>query len=128
MSITVIIVNFNSGGLLCRCLDHLRRQSVPPQRICIVDNASTDGSACIADLSENEILIPMPVNAGFAAGNNRALRECTTEYVALLNPDAFPEPDWLENLLIAAQTHPDVAAFGSRQVCDENPNMLDGIG
>ncbi len=35
---------------------------------------------------------------------------------------------WLENLLQAAQAHSTAAAFGSRQLCHENPNRLDGIG
>ena len=52
---------------------------------------------------------------GFAAGNNRALAQCNTEFVALLNPDALPEPDWLERLQHdyrcinrAANTQPDL--------------------
>lgn len=73
-------------------------------------------------------MLRMSDNLGFAAGNNRAIAQCSTEYVALLNPDAFAEPDWLEKLLQAAQAHPEAAAFGSRQVCDENPAILDGTG
>jgi hypothetical protein len=40
-----------------------------------------------------------PANQGFAGGNNRALREVATPFVALLNNDARPEPDWLRRLL-----------------------------
>ena len=38
-------------------------------------------------------------NLGFAGGNNTALRQITTPYAVLLNNDATPEPDWLEQLL-----------------------------
>jgi GT2 family glycosyltransferase len=46
----------------------------------------------------------------------------------LLNPDAFPEPTWLEHLVAAANANPKFAAFGSRQLVLERPERLDGIG
>ncbi|PRC93544.1 glycosyltransferase family 2 protein [Solimicrobium silvestre] len=128
MAVTVIIVNWNSSSLLTQCLQHLSLQTVLPKQVIVVDNASFDGSAKNVESFENVILFQMTSNLGFAAGNNRALAECKDEFVALLNPDAFPESDWLENLLIAATNYPDVAAFGSRQLCQANPEFLDGIG
>ncbi|OGR00770.1 MAG: glycosyltransferase [Deltaproteobacteria bacterium RIFOXYD12_FULL_50_9] len=127
-SVTVIIVNWNSGTLLAKCLQHLERQTFFPLRVFVVDNASTDNSAACAEGFSNVTLLRMAANHGFAGGNNVALAQCETEFVALLNPDAFPEPDWLESLLMAASAHSEVAAFGSRQLCDETPGILDGIG
>jgi GT2 family glycosyltransferase len=128
MSVSVILVNWNSGNLLAECLQHLERQTVPPEYIFVVDNDSTDGSADIKDVSVRVTVLKMADNIGFAAANNRALDRCTTEFVVLLNIDAFPEPDWIEQLLKAALRYPDAAAFGSRQLSYENPNILDGIG
>jgi GT2 family glycosyltransferase len=129
MPITVIIINWNSGELLTKCLQHLKAQTIQPERVLVVDNASTDGSLIGTGKSaKNVTVLRMNTNLGFAAGNNRALAECDTELVALLNPDAFPEPDWLEHLLAAARANPEVAAFGSRQLCYDNPEILDGIG
>ena len=124
----VIIVNWNSGELLAECLQHLMAQTVQPSRVQIVDNASSDGSC--DDIGEwpNVSLLNAGSNLGFAAGNNLAIAECDSEYIALLNPDAFPEPGWLENLLVAAKDNPDVVAFGSRQLDQSNPDYLDGIG
>lgn len=128
MSVTVIIVNWNSGILLSECLKKLDKQTVIPQKILVLDNASTDGSAdCVASFA-GVTLLAMDSNLGFAAGNNRALAECNTEFVALLNPDAFPEPSWLESLLAAAKTDSNIAAFGSCQLCQNSDAMLDGIG
>lgn len=127
-SITVLVVNWNSGTLLQECLKKLSGQTVMPQRVLVVDNASSDHSAACTEQLAVVKLLQMAVNLGFAAGNNRALAECDTEFVALLNPDAFPEPDWLERLLAAAGAYPDVAAFGSRQLCQGSPDVLDGIG
>ena len=128
MSITVIIVNWNSGALLRECLNKLSEQSILPQQILVVDNASSDNSAACAELFPSVTVFRMNANLGFAGGNNRALVECETEFVALLNPDAFPAADWLEQLLAAAKAHPNVAAFGSRQLCLENAEILDGVG
>lgn len=127
--VTVIIVNWNSGEMLARCLERLAEQTRPPDSVMIVDNASTDDSLAHAGKpADNVTLLQMQTNLGFAAGNNRALAQCDTEFAALLNPDVFPENDWLEQMLAAARTHPEAAAFGSRQLCNENPEILDGIG
>lgn len=128
MSVTTIIVNFNSGDLLRDCLAHLERQTVRPNRIIVIDNASSDGSLAGASEFYNVTVCHMEENLGFARANNIAIRLVDTEFVALLNPDAFPEPDWLERLLGAAVENPNVAAFGSRQLCDNETQILDGIG
>jgi len=126
--VTVIIVNWNSGDLLSQCLRDLLRQSVKPARILVMDNGSSDASAeQVAQLPGVTVRL-LGRNFGFAGGNNRAFSECDTEYVALLNPDAFPEPDWLEKLVAAADAHPEVAAFGSRQMVHELANIVDGMG
>jgi GT2 family glycosyltransferase len=127
-SVTVIIVNWNSGALLKKCLDALELQTLKPHRILVVDNASRDDSLRSAAGRERVEVLPQAANLGFAAGNNLALRHCDTAFVALLNPDAFPEPKWLQSLLEAAAAHPAAAAFGSRQLTAEDPALLDGIG
>ncbi len=46
----------------------------------------------------------------------------------MLNPDAFPEPRWLEALLQAAAAHPEFSFFASRQLQANAPHLLDGAG
>ena len=127
-AVTVIIVTWNSCKFLSECLSHLEAQTILPSRIILVDNASSDDTLAILEAFPNLSLLRMGTNLGFAAGNNHALMECDTEFVALLNPDAFPAPDWLERLLAAAKKYPDFVAFGSRQLCHSSPDILDGIG
>jgi GT2 family glycosyltransferase len=126
--ISIIIINWNGGKLLLECLTSLSKQAVVPSNILVVDNASSDKSSDGIKAYNGLSIYRSSTNLGFAAGNNLALHNCNTEFVALLNPDAFPEPDWLEKLLQAAADHPDVAAFGSRQLCHHDPSLLDGIG
>lgn len=126
--VSVIIVCWNSGSLLAQCLESLLAQTVRPNAILVIDNASVDNSAEIGESFPEVTVHRMPTNLGFAAANNYAIDRCSTAYVALLNPDAFPEPDWLESLLKAAKCHPEAASFGSRQVSAENSQVLDGVG
>jgi len=134
--VTVIIVNFNGGEHLVRCLSCLADQDTPPERIVLVDNRSTDGSAAAARewvardgrLAARLEQIDSAVNAGFAAANNRAVEDSATEFVALLNPDAFPDRGWLTALLAAARQHPEAASFGSWQRLDGRSGLLDGVG
>lgn len=128
MTTTVIIINWNCGALLAECLRHLERQTVKPDKVLVVDNASSDNSIDSAEAFPNVTVHRLNENLGFAGGNNRAIADCDSEFIALLNPDAFPEPEWLERLLEAAVKHPEVAAFGSRQLCFHDDEVLDGIG
>lgn len=128
--LAVIVVNWNSGQYIERCLASVMGQARRADRIVVVDNASTDGSLDRLIKFGGEIeLLRLPSNMGFAAANNRALRavsEC--DWAALLNPDAFAEPDWLEQLLGAAASNPEVSCFASRMLDDHDPTLLDGAG
>lgn len=126
--VTIVIINWNSAGLLEECLNTLLAQSLAPTRIIIVDNGSTDGSAQCAQNVPGVTVSFAGGNLGFARANNEAFKVCDTEFVALLNPDAFPDRRWLEGLVVAARSRPDVAAFGSRQMIYGAPDTLDGIG
>jgi GT2 family glycosyltransferase len=127
--VSVIIVNWNSGPWLARTLAGLARQTIDAFETIVVDNASADDSIAQAmPFLPRARLLAQKKNLGFAAGNNRAAQIATGQWLALLNPDAIPEPDWLERLLVAAAAHPEYAFFGSRQLMAERPECLDGIG
>jgi len=126
----VIIVNYNSGGLLGRSLEALTKQTLRPKQIYVVDNASRDSSCDRIALDFPEItLIRLEQNTGFAAANNLAVRRADgCEWVALLNPDAFPDPEWLAALMDAAARRPEYSFFGSRMLMADSPDLVDGVG
>ena len=128
--VTIIIVNYNGGEVILRCLAALRQQSFQSFQTVVVDNHSTDDSVyAIQRLHSWVRLLALPTNKGFAGGVNHALTQSTTtELIALLNPDAFPSTDWLSQLVRAANHHPEYAAFGSRMFSDEAMRTLDGVG
>ncbi|MDX6197670.1 MAG: hypothetical protein QOJ79_821 [Actinomycetota bacterium] len=98
---TVVIVNWNGERLLRSCLDALtRQQTSAPFEIWVADNASSDSSVELLRTEYPHVrIVQNETNLGFAGGNNAALRQVTTPYAVLLNNDATPEPDWLEQLL-----------------------------
>ena len=100
--VTVVVLNWNGAHLLPDCLDGLAAQDLPEGQMAtwVVDNNSGDGSLeLLAERYPWVRAIANPSNDGFAGGNNVALREVATPFVALLNNDARPQPDWLRRLL-----------------------------
>lgn len=126
----VIIVNWNSGELLGRCLAALAAQTRVPERVIVIDNASADGSLEAARQTFPRFeYIQNTGNTGFAAANNQAVEHCADcAWICLLNPDAFPEPDWLENLVRASVDHPGVAVFASLILRDDSAKLIDSAG
>ena len=130
MKVAVLIVNWNGGSLLSRCLQSLGMQRHAADRVVVVDNASTDDSLDLAaPWLRRAHVIRLDENVGFARGNNIAAAAAgDVDALALLNPDAFAEPGWLEALVVAAERAPDVAAFASQIRLDAAPGLLDGAG
>jgi GT2 family glycosyltransferase len=126
----VIVVNWNSGPLLGRCLAAVQAQTLPPREVLVVDNDSQDGSADGLQGRMPGVRVLRPGrNLGFAAANNLAAAQVeASEWLALLNPDAFPDPTWLERLAGAAAAHPGHSFFASRLVSAGDPGRLDGTG
>lgn len=128
--IAVIIINYNSGIMIKKCLEYLSNQTLTPFRIIVLDNASCDGSIDGLDKIFPLVqFIKSDINLGFAAGNNLAISKVEDcEWITLLNPDAFPQPDWLQELALAAKKHQQFVFFGSQMRAADTPGLLDGTG
>ncbi len=115
--VSVVVLLYNALPFLRRFVSTLERQTYRNVEIVVVDNASTDGSAAfIARALPDATLICLPTNSGFAAGNNAALPYCHGTYLALLNPDTEPEPEWLAALVAALETDPSIGLATSKIV------------
>jgi GT2 family glycosyltransferase len=126
--VTVVVVTHRAADFLRATLDGLAAQRVP-HRLLMVDNASTDGTAEIlaAAVAPYDIL-RLPANAGFAGGVAAALPLVRTRYLALLNDDAVPDPDWLAALLRAAEDDTAAAAWTSLMVLADRPDTVNNRG
>jgi GT2 family glycosyltransferase len=127
--VCVAIISYNSSATLPRCLDSLAAQTYRDFCIILIDNASKEKPGkFLADLSIPATYMEMEENLGFAEGMNVALTASECEYLAALNPDAFPDPNWLAELVSAADRHPTIAALGSLQLDASDRTRIDGFG
>ncbi len=128
--IAIVVVNWNSGDYLARCIEALLNQSTPVAKVIIVDNASTDHSLeTVTDLSDTIKIVCQGSNTGFAAANNRGIQECDGfEWVALINPDAFVDADWLEQVVQGINQDSTAGAIACQMRQAQDKSRLDGTG
>lgn len=105
--IAVIIVNFNSGQHLRRCLASLSPGlSEIEWQALVVDNASTDRSEKVAlDAAPDVALLRADANFGFAKAANLGVRRTTAPLLLFLNPDAQLTPGFIGPLLEELDQH-----------------------
>lgn len=128
-AVSVIIVNYNAGKYLRPCVESLLTQTLTNFECFLVDNGSTDGSlGNLPELDARFTIIEARENLGFAVANNRAVDRASADWIALLNPDAFARPDWLEQGLAARSFMPDTSMIGSTQFLALEPEKFDGLG
>ena len=95
----------------------------------LVDNGSSDGSLeTLPELDDRFTIMEAGENLGFAVANNRMRPMMLGDWIALLNPDAFARPDWLEEGLAARALLPNTAMVGSTQYLALEPDKFDGLG
>ncbi len=112
---SVVILSYNTRELTLDCLAHFAEPILDRGwQVILVDNGSTDGTAeAVAARFPRVQLIPSPENRGYAAGNNRGLRQARGEVVILLNSDVQTTPEALQALVDYLAAHPDVAAVSA---------------
>jgi len=128
LRVTVVVVSWEGAHLLPACLDSLQAQTLP-HRVVVVDNASTDGTAELLSRRPEVQVVRTARNEGFAGGVQRGIDVVETEFVALLNNDAVAAPDWLAELVRAADAHPGAAAITSMMLlADSAPPRVNNAG
>lgn len=127
--VSVVIVNWNGKHLLQRCLPAVLAQDFQDYEVVVLDNGSHDGSADWLTAHYPTVrLLRSEQNLGFAGGNNLAIRETSSPYLAALNNDALPAAGWLRELVQAMDACPDVGMCASKMVCADDPTRIDSCG
>ncbi len=123
--LTIVIVNYKVPHFVVQCLDSVAAAIASlDAEVWVVDNASGDGSvewikACCpwCHIVANES------NVGFAKANNQVLKQTSSEYVLLLNPDTFIGESTLSECISFMESHPEAGALGVRMM-DARGNFL----
>jgi len=111
-----VVVSYNVRDLLAACLQSVyRRQLRHRFDVWVVDNASSDGSVeMVRQRFPQAQLIANAENAGFAAGNNQAIRASKGRYVLILNPDTEILSGSLDRMVDYLDEHQDAGLLGVR--------------
>ncbi len=103
-SVAVTVVTHNSRPYIRSCLESLLSQEHPACEVALVDNDSRDGTLDVVNPFRGRVqVIQNSFNAGFATAQNQAIAATRSAWVLTLNPDTRLEPDFLSELLGAAQ-------------------------
>ncbi len=133
LDLGIVIVNYNVRDLLRDCLASIfESRGDFTFRVCVVDNASTDGSADMVQTEFPQVHLIRTENRGYAAGNNLGLRafgftdegrktkdNATPCYALLLNPDTVLPPSALADMLAFMEAHPQAGVAGPRLVRED---------
>jgi GT2 family glycosyltransferase len=123
----VVVVTWRGRDHITACLDALAAQR-SPHRTLVVDNASDDGTAdLIAAHPSRPDVLRLDRNRGYAGGLAAALASVDTPYVAWLNDDAAPEPNWLAALEEALDADPQAAAATSSMLLADGATQSVGV-
>ena len=121
VTLSVVIVAWNSAGYLARTLPALASEVSDGDEVIIVDNDSADDleSAVSAHLPAATV-VDMGRNAGYTAAINAGTAVATGDLLVVLNPDAMPEPGFGEAIRRPAEEGSPWAAWMALVVCEEN--------
>ena len=109
-----VIVNYNAGAYLQRCIESLKVSAGDATvEVVVVDNASTDDSLRRVRAEHPDIsIVENHHNRGFSAGVNQGIRATNAPFVLLMNPDAEITAVTLSAFLKVADDWPRAAALG----------------
>jgi GT2 family glycosyltransferase len=114
--VSIVIVSFNTCGVLRECLRCVYREVRSLQvQVIVVDNASTDDSPTMIEQDfPDVVLIRSEVNLGFGRANNLGFQSALGRYIVLLNSDAFLSEGSLERSVAHMDADPRAGLGGAR--------------
>ena len=125
---TIVVPTLRGGVALERAIACLRRQTFRDFLTVIVDN-SPGGVARELHSPPQMIVIENERNVGFGEAVNQGMAESSSEYICTLNDDAYACPNWLEDLVKAADATPRTVGMCASQIrLADDPSTLDSAG
>ena len=130
--VSIIIVTFNSAGTIQASLNSVLKQTYKNYEIILLDNGSQDNTlgivtALLGSWHGDHKIVTSNSNLGFAEGNNSASMDTSGKYIALINPDAVVESDWLERLVAEMDDSSEVGICASK-IINSHSGVIDSAG
>lgn len=104
--VSIIVPTYNVQEYVRECMDSLLRQTLQDIEIICVNDGSTDGSGEILESyarQDSRIKVLNKENTGYGASMNLGIREASGEYIGIVEPDDFVEPEMYEELYQKAE-------------------------
>ena len=128
-SVAVVILNWNGQKLLEEFLPSVIKTSYSNSTVYVADNGSSDDSIDYTKKNYPSVqIVALDKNYGFAEGYNRALQEIEAQYFVLLNSDVAVAPDWLDDLVDAAEKDPQIGALQPKILAQKQPTHFEYAG
>jgi N-acetylglucosaminyl-diphospho-decaprenol L-rhamnosyltransferase len=108
--VSVVVVTYNPLPWIERSLRSVEGAS----ELIVVDHGSTDGTLELVQERFRRARIIEQENRGFGGGNNAGMRAAPSDYVLLLNPDAWFLDDGFDRLVSFAEAHPEAGIVGPK--------------
>ena len=122
VTVTAIIPVYNVKQYLTRCLDSVLRQTIPFNKIIVVDDGSTDGCSDIcnnyASKHTNIQLLHKP-NGGLVSAWMAGLKNVDTSHICFIDSDDFVADDYLECLEKSLDEDVDLVSMQCIQYVDK---------
>ena len=116
VSVSVIIPVFNNAETILRALESIAKQTVQPQEILIVDDASSDNSCDVIEKyirnMPNAKLLRSTTNRGPSAARNTGWALASCEYITFLDADDAWHTKKLETQFLFMQDNPEFVISG----------------
>jgi glycosyltransferase involved in cell wall biosynthesis len=100
-SIDVVVPVYNGQDFILRALQSIENQTLPPEKIIVVDDGSTDATGEILQTYRGRVPLKIITkeHSGLSATRNIGIAHCTSAYVAFLDADDEWVPRKLERQL-----------------------------
>ena len=101
--VAAVVVTYNRLELLKKVVSAVKNQTRKPERIFIINNSSSDGTAEWLAL-QDEIIVITQENTGSSGGQFTGIKHCyesAAEWIWTMDDDVVPDEDCLEKLLNA---------------------------
>jgi GT2 family glycosyltransferase len=131
LSTAVVVLNWNGGDMVARCVASVLAQLPAPDEVLLVDNASCDGSAeALAERFPAVRQLRLPTNTGFAGGMNAGIAATTSDAVLVLNLDVELQPDYLARCAEALAADERLGGVTGKllRFGSDGPPLLDSTG
>lgn len=122
--VDIIVLDYDGGEMLQRCIDSIVAQTVTPNRVMVLDNSSK--RPVVDRLNAPVEIIRSITNLGFAGGANMMFDRSLTPYVAIVNNDVVLERDWLSTVVAAMDADDHLAAV--QTIIRRDEKTVDGAG